>query len=454
MPDYKRIVSYIYNYEEGIKRNNVGYARVETRNSQCKCTFHITAPSLNDKQLKAYIYRSNGAGIEGILLGNFPIKNGIGEYKTITGAEHIMNSPYGIEDMSGIILYLSNQKFFATEWDDVPITMKMVAELENNANLADNLKVQIHKDRLEVEQEDQQNSEIEAASIIEQKIEEESEQDRNNTEEQVYSELKKFLNEREAKTEEHLQEMANQKEKDSANNEIEEEEKSLEECEVKEESIAELTEESAEESTEESMEESTEEIVQGTIELNEVSTESSADTIESNSETIEKNEVSDEAESVAEGEVSQDVQSMEKGECLQEEGANPENGEQQKSMNDDHPLAKQISKKFQRMYPFEDNDIAWCVRIEPQNIGLLPMEVWLLGNNSFLLHGYYSYRHLIFARINDKDGFNYILGVPGIYHNREKFMANMFGFENFKPVKRKELRTGEFGYWYVPIILS
>ena len=121
---------------------------------------------------------------------------------------------------------------------------------------------------------------------------------------------------------------------------------------------------------------------------------------------------------------------------------------------EDHPLAKRIYNSFPRMYPFEDNDIAWCVKIEPQDIGLFPMDVWVLGNNSFLLHGYYSYRHLIFARINDRDGMHYILGVPGIYHNREKFMAKMFGFERFKCIKKKELRTGEFGYWYIPIILN
>jgi hypothetical protein len=121
---------------------------------------------------------------------------------------------------------------------------------------------------------------------------------------------------------------------------------------------------------------------------------------------------------------------------------------------EDHPVAKKIYQSYPRMYPFEDNEIAWCVRIEPQDIGLFPMEAWILGNNSFLLHGYYSYRHLIFARINDKNGIGYILGVPGIYHNREKFMAKMFGFENFKCAKRKAQRTGEFGYWYIPITLS
>ena len=39
--------------------------------------------------------------------------------------------------------------------------------------------------------------------------------------------------------------------------------------------------------------------------------------------------------------------------------------------------------------------------IKPQDIGLLPRETWTYGNNSFLLHGYYNYRYLILAQIED-----------------------------------------------------
>ena len=51
MSNYKRLVSYMYNYENGIKRNNVGYARVESKKGQCKVTIRITAPSIEDENL-------------------------------------------------------------------------------------------------------------------------------------------------------------------------------------------------------------------------------------------------------------------------------------------------------------------------------------------------------------------------------------------------------------------
>ena len=102
------------------------------------------------------------------------------------------------------------------------------------------------------------------------------------------------------------------------------------------------------------------------------------------------------------------------------------------------------------MYPFDDDTIEACVRLEPQDIGMMPLDCWSYGSNSFLLHGYYSYRHLILARMKqDSDtSSGYILGVPGTKHSRDAFMAHMFGFREFKPIRSGEESPGNFGYWY------
>ena len=102
------------------------------------------------------------------------------------------------------------------------------------------------------------------------------------------------------------------------------------------------------------------------------------------------------------------------------------------------------------MYPFEDDSVEACVRLEPQDIGRMPIDCWSYGSNSFLLHGYYSYRHLILARVKPAEGNRgvYILGVPGTQHSREAFMANMFGFRDFKPIREGNEGTSDFGYWY------
>lgn len=68
------------------------------------------------------------------------------------------------------------------------------------------------------------------------------------------------------------------------------------------------------------------------------------------------------------------------------------------------------------------------------------------ANNSFLLHGYYNYRHLILARLSDSGGkIRYLLGVPGHYFSNEKYMASMFGFPHFVLAKKQPDEDGRFG---------
>ena len=134
---------------------------------------------------------------------------------------------------------------------------------------------------------------------------------------------------------------------------------------------------------------------------------------------------------------------------------NYQNEEENQSSNDTktESLAKKIFKHYPGMYPFEDDEILECVKLEPHDIGIFSMDKWPLANNSFLLHGYYTYRHLIFAKMRHNNKPKYVLGVPGIFRDRERFMANMFGFRGFKGVRNKPLGIGEFGYWYLEIKL-
>lgn len=96
-----------------------------------------------------------------------------------------------------------------------------------------------------------------------------------------------------------------------------------------------------------------------------------------------------------------------------------------------------------------------CVRIHPKDIGKLDMRNWKLGVNSFLTHGFYTYQYLLLGKMRFDDGSEHaIIGVPGVFSNREKYLANMFGFEQFIPVKKTGIKTGEFGYWIVEISLG
>ena len=107
---------------------------------------------------------------------------------------------------------------------------------------------------------------------------------------------------------------------------------------------------------------------------------------------------------------------------------------------------------YPKVTAFECADGCEILVIKPQDIGLLPRENWVYGNNSFLLHGYYNYRYLILARLGKPgERGRYILGVPGHYGNNEKYMAAMFGFDRFIRSTRQPPRDSRFGYWYTDL---
>lgn len=108
---------------------------------------------------------------------------------------------------------------------------------------------------------------------------------------------------------------------------------------------------------------------------------------------------------------------------------------------------RKIFKTHPSMYPFEDDEMEESVQISPGDLSDFPHRFWHLASNSFLLEGYYKYRHLIFART---DGTLY-LGIPGQYHRRDKFLADMFGFTKFKSIYRRTVKLGDFGYWIMEI---
>lgn len=90
-------------------------------------------------------------------------------------------------------------------------------------------------------------------------------------------------------------------------------------------------------------------------------------------------------------------------------------------------------------------------KIQRQDLSRLPRKEWKLANNNFLLHGFYNYHHLLYIEDEGKVW----IGVPGIFHEREKMAAESFGFPEFIRLTDFELELAEeekntmddFGYW-------
>lgn len=99
---------------------------------------------------------------------------------------------------------------------------------------------------------------------------------------------------------------------------------------------------------------------------------------------------------------------------------------------------EELIKTHQRIRPFEEQGD--YISINPFTLKLLAPQYRSLCNNSFLLHGFYNYRHLILGYYRDMKREGFYIGVPGTFHEKEQMVAEMFGFEGYEP-------SGPIGYY-------
>lgn len=114
-----------------------------------------------------------------------------------------------------------------------------------------------------------------------------------------------------------------------------------------------------------------------------------------------------------------------------------------------------IFVKEKILQPFDDDMMYDCVEVTPDFVGKIPSGEKSFYNNSFLLHGYFNYGHLLLGRLDRPgEGRRYFIGVPGTYNNRERMIAAMYGFENFRKSIRRDYKQPYFGYWYAVMDLN
>ena len=126
--------------------------------------------------------------------------------------------------------------------------------------------------------------------------------------------------------------------------------------------------------------------------------------------------------------------------------------EQQEKIPDDLPENQSSGEIMEEEIPkIQESRRCVCRKLQRKDLALLPSCEWKLANNSFLLHGYYNYHHIVL--LDRGEGLK--LGVPGIYHPQEARAAGAFGFPEFIDAGQVEIdRTEEeensgekFGYW-------
>ncbi len=117
---------------------------------------------------------------------------------------------------------------------------------------------------------------------------------------------------------------------------------------------------------------------------------------------------------------------------------------QQNVFPDDDWNAKweELRKRSERVPLRQEQNGSW-IKIDVKGIRELPKRNWYLGNNSFLLHGFFNYHYLLLGVEQTEGKSRWYLGIPGFYQQQERVMATIFGFPEFFPATETE----QFGYW-------
>ena len=107
-----------------------------------------------------------------------------------------------------------------------------------------------------------------------------------------------------------------------------------------------------------------------------------------------------------------------------------------------------IQKHYPQVYPFFDDDIHQCVQLTLADLPHLQELGFSIGTNPFWLYSFQYFQHFLLGKKESEPTLGYILGIPGIYSEKEQTVASTFGFPHFKAAKAPASISGSFGYWY------
>lgn len=128
MPEYRRFISYIYEYQSGRKAKNCGYVKVEIRSGVCRLRLHMQSPRRMADTLRIYAFVRVQEGLPGILLGSAAVRGSICDFQWNGPAMDVADSGYSIDDVRGIWLRGADGENYITVWDDETVAEEQFIE--------------------------------------------------------------------------------------------------------------------------------------------------------------------------------------------------------------------------------------------------------------------------------------------------------------------------------------
>ena len=401
MSDYKRLVSYIYAYPNAVRGKNTGFAKAEVRNGQFILSVNLKGVYTDVPfEFGVYILVDKDKQVAGrfnvLKVGSMSVNNGSGSFNEVFLPENISDTGYTFADISGIAIAAPEQDFYMmfSMWEDSevnPDTLNFVEKKQNVDNNSSNV-----SDTQDAALESEKETKAQADST-------------GNNKNQILNATENNI--RIAVAEENS--VKNHAAAIDPEQRVCAMESNTQNTDVPPKTEADIK-----------------------SQINKENGKAGKSVLKTIAKSTQKNAV----ESTA----------KESQNNYNEREACAAGTENMPDSNNDAFAA--IFKTGEKVNIFDDDYYYDCIEVTPDNLKSLPLDSAGIANNSFLMHGYYNFRHLIFGKVRENDNnTKYFIGVPGMYCNRERFMASMFGFNNFKKSHRSDYTNPYFGYWYQEI---
>ena len=120
MSEYKRFVSYVYEYRNGEKKHSCGFCRAEVRGGQCKLELHMKfSPFPYTPAFQVYTFAAGKERARGNSSGEAAYTRG-----TVYGLFHLpareIGGRYDFQQLGGLIVQSDTGGLYATSWTDLP----------------------------------------------------------------------------------------------------------------------------------------------------------------------------------------------------------------------------------------------------------------------------------------------------------------------------------------------
>ena len=393
MGRYERMICYLYEYQDGHKGANVGYVKLEKRGEQCRVLIQMRRADLATLP-QAALFQQEKTGVLLIPIGVMRDNNGSMKGQYEGNVDNLAGTGLSLDDVHGVLVYVEEGHYFASTWNLEQIDARQLRWWQGNQ----------HEDAGKAEALPEGGSETSQDMVVS------SDRSSETPQNMVISA---------DRSSETLQNMVASADRSS-------------------------------------------ETLQNMVASADSSNEAPQNMVVSadrSSETPQNEVASSDSSNEAPQRFADHLASAQAGISRKPENASMERCSRSAEVTGQSicgscpfqrkelDYGKKMLLTFPVMRPFGERYPGQCVRIEPQDIGCLPMRMWSLSGNPFLMQGYFQYRHLIFMEWEK----GYVIGVPGIYSNMMQSKAENARFREFIAICGQKNCRGAFGYWLMPL---